>query len=53
MFKEFEILLKYATTIGDIKDALMYEDGNIYISIEDKNGKKIKLSLISEVKIDA
>ena len=50
MFKEFDILLKYATTIGTIKDALMYENGNIYITIEGNDGKVYKLSLMEEVK---
>lgn len=49
MFKDFEILLKYATTIGTIKDAMMYENGNIYITIEDKDGNTQKLSLMKEV----
>ena len=50
MFKEFEILLKYATTLGEVKEAMMYDNGHMYITIEDKDGKVFKLSLMEEVK---
>lgn len=50
MIKELEILLKYAATLGEVIAARMYEDGNIFIDIKDKDGNKLNLNLTKEGK---